>query len=80
MGSMVGERDAKAWTMIVNNHVQRSGSDTWSVKSSDGKKVYTVIRWGDTDLRCNCRGFAHYRRCKHSDAVQKVLDIARRNF
>ena len=80
MRSMVGERDAKAWTMIVNNHVQRSGSDTWSVKSSDGKKVYTVIRWGDTDLRLDCRGFAHYRRCKHSDAVQKVLDIARRNF
>ncbi len=80
MRNMVGERDAKAWTMIVNNNVQRSGSDTWSVKSSKGDKVYTVIRWSENELRCDCRGFAHYRRCKHSDAVSKVIEIARRNF
>jgi len=79
MRSMIGDRDAKAWTMVVNNHVQRKTADTWNVRSSDGSKFYTVIRWSEEDLRCDCRGFQNYRRCKHADAVGKVLEIARRN-
>jgi len=74
------EKEMKAWTVIMDNNVQRTGSDLWKVKSSsEGDKIYSVIRWGSSDLRCDCLGFRHYSRCKHIDAVRKMVDIARTN-
>ena len=75
----MNEKEMKAWTVIMNNNVQRAGSDFWKVKSSVGDKIYSVIRWGSNDLRCDCPGFRHYSRCKHIDAVRKMLDIEKHN-
>tara|TARA_R110000772_G_scaffold111052_1_gene214768 strand:- start:329 stop:559 length:231 start_codon:yes stop_codon:yes gene_type:complete len=75
----MNEKEMKAWTVIMNNSVHRSGSDFWKVKSSGGDKVYSVIRWSSNDLRCDCPGFRHYVKCKHTDAVRKMLDIAKNN-
>ena len=65
---------------MMDNNVQRQGDDLWKVTSSteDGK-VYSVIRWADKDLMCDCMGFRRYKNCKHIGAVQKMIDIARRN-
>ena len=72
-------KEIKAWGVIMSDCVQRAGSDVWKVKSSDGKKVYSVVRWSSQDLRCDCLGFRHYSHCKHIGAVQKILDIAQQN-
>ncbi len=72
-------KEVRAWSVIMSDSVQRAGSDVWKVKSSDGKKVYSVVRWSSQDLRCECLGFRHYNKCKHIDAVQKMLEIARHN-
>jgi len=78
MGEPMENKEMKAWTVIINNSVERKGNDVWNVKSSDGTKQYTVIRWSD-DLKCDCLGFRHYKNCKHTNAVRKMLEIARHN-
>ena len=74
------EKEMRAWTVMMDNNVQRQGDDLWKVTSSteDGK-VYSVIRWSENELMCDCMGFRRYKNCKHIGAVQKMIDIARRN-
>jgi len=74
------EKEMRAWTVIMENNIQRQGDDLWKVTSSTEKsKVYSVIRWANADLRCDCMGFRHYKNCKHIGAVKKMIEIARRN-
>ena len=70
------EKEMRAWTVIMENNVQRQGDDLWKVTSStETTKVYSVIRWGKNDLRCDCMGFRHYKNCKHIGNFEKITTI-----
>ena len=42
------------------------------VKSTDGKRNYTVIVRGNK-VSCNCTGFTYHQKCKHAEAVKRKI-------
>lgn len=42
------------------------------VKSTDGKREYTVVVRGNK-FRCNCTGFTYHHKCKHVDGVKRKI-------
>lgn len=47
--------------------VKKTAPKTWTVRSSNGKDVYTVTLHNQT-WKCTCVGFQFHRRCKHIDS------------
>lgn len=42
------------------------------VRSSDGKREYTVVVRGNK-FDCNCTGFTYHHKCKHVDGVKRKI-------
>lgn len=42
------------------------------VKSTDGKRDYTVVVRGNK-FDCNCTGFTYHHKCKHVDGVKRKI-------
>lgn len=56
----------------------RSVERIFQVTSKSSGKMYNVIS-ANGDVTCDCMGFQFRRKCKHSDAVKKVLVLDNTN-
>jgi len=58
--------------MRKKEHVQNLPIKKYQVKSKN--KAYKVEVWKDKSITCECSGFRYRRACKHSTAVQKLVN------
>jgi hypothetical protein len=56
----------------INGSPVKESVRAFSVKSTDGKRTYTVIMQGDK-FSCECVGFTYHHKCKHVDGVKRKL-------
>lgn len=55
------------WTPSFTVTTKATKPTVVKVKSSDGKKVYTVTTYADGKMICSCPGYTYRRFCKHTE-------------
>lgn len=56
----------------VRGAPEKAAVRAFRVKSSDGKREYTVVVRGNK-FQCNCTGFTYHHKCKHVEGVKRKI-------